>query len=81
MFEAQTDDSPCHDLSPCEGDGLAAPCLSPIEPQTRISVLDRLKAIEWHLIDWAPDLAEEIGSRRWVRGVAKKTDWREKCPG
>ncbi len=70
MFEAQTDDSHCHDLSPCEGDGLAAPCLSPIEPQTRISVLDRLKAIEWHLIDWAPDLAEEIGSRRWVRGFA-----------
>jgi len=31
---------------------------------------DRLKAIDWAGIDWAPDLAEEIGSRRWFRGLA-----------
>jgi murein DD-endopeptidase MepM/ murein hydrolase activator NlpD len=57
-------------------------CLSPahIEQPRRIrrspNLSDRFKA--WrhrasaHLsaLDWAPDLAEEIGSRRWLRGAA-----------
>ncbi len=30
----------------------------------------RIAAVEWHLVEWAPDLAEEIGSRRWLRGLA-----------
>ena len=30
----------------------------------------RLEAIDWAELDWAPDLAEDIGSRRWFRGVA-----------
>ncbi|MEO7248459.1 MAG: M23 family metallopeptidase [Novosphingobium sp.] len=30
----------------------------------------RISAIQWHRVDWAPDLAEEIGSRRWLRGFA-----------
>jgi murein DD-endopeptidase MepM/ murein hydrolase activator NlpD len=29
-----------------------------------------LAAIDWSHIDWAPDLAEDIGSRRWKRGFA-----------
>ena len=29
-----------------------------------------IAAIQWHLADWAPDLAEDIGSRRWLRGLA-----------
>ena len=29
-----------------------------------------LSRLDWSAIDWAPDLAEEIGSRRWLRGVA-----------
>ncbi len=29
-----------------------------------------LSTIDWSGIDWAPDLAEEIGSRRWLRGLA-----------
>lgn len=73
MFEAQTSDSPCSDLPLCEADGPVAPCLMRVEPEApnrRKSLLSRLKAIEWHLVDWAPDLADEIGSRRWLRGFA-----------
>jgi len=30
----------------------------------------RIAAIDWSAIDWTPDLAEGIGSRRWMRGFA-----------
>lgn len=30
----------------------------------------RLRSVDWSAIDWTPDLAEEIGSRRWLRGLA-----------
>ncbi len=31
---------------------------------------ERLAAFNWAALDWAPDLAEDIGSRRWFRGLA-----------
>ena len=31
---------------------------------------ERLAAINWATLDWAPDLAEDIGNRRWFRGLA-----------
>ena len=34
------------------------------------TLLARAKAIDLALVDWAPDLAEQIGSRRWFRGLA-----------
>ena len=30
----------------------------------------RLQGVDWSAIDWTPDLAEAIGSRRWLRGLA-----------
>lgn len=34
------------------------------------TLLIRIKAIDLAGVDWAPDLAEAIGTRRWFRGVA-----------
>lgn len=34
------------------------------------AAVSRLAAIDWSAIDWTPDLAEEIGTRRWARGLA-----------
>ena len=36
----------------------------------RASLRARFAAIDLAQIDWAPDLAEQIGSRRWFRGLA-----------
>ena len=65
------------DLSGASPDsiGLPDPKASEIAANTVLrrgtrSWRERLAAIEWHAIDWAPDLAEEIGSRRWLRGFA-----------
>ena len=33
-------------------------------------VIARLRGIDLAVVDWAPDLAEQIGSRRWFRGLA-----------
>ena len=34
------------------------------------TLLARARAIDLAGVDWAPDLAEQIGSRRWFRGLA-----------
>ena len=55
-----------------EGETLEADEAAPV-PVTAVpapSWRQRIAAFEWHLVDWAPDLAEEIGSRRWLRGFA-----------
>ena len=36
----------------------------------RPTVIARLLALDLSQVDWAPDLAEQIGSRRWFRGLA-----------
>lgn len=38
--------------------------------QPPASLRARIAAIDLAQIDWAPDLAEQIGSRRWFRGLA-----------
>ncbi len=67
MFEPQI-------CAPAEGEPLEAdealPALTLAVPEPAPSWRQRLAAFEWHLVDWAPDLAEEIGSRRWLRGFA-----------
>ncbi|MFM5929607.1 MAG: M23 family metallopeptidase [Novosphingobium sp.] len=49
-----------------------APAESPAMPAPgKLRALaDRLRTMDWSQIDWAPDLAESIGSRRWMRGAA-----------
>ncbi|MBU3992649.1 MAG: M23 family metallopeptidase [Alphaproteobacteria bacterium] len=45
--------------------------LAPEPPQGIFARLNhRLRAVDLAAVDWAPDLAEEIGSRRWYRGMA-----------
>ena len=46
---------------------VADPALADLPPA---SLRARLAAIDLAQIDWAPDLAEQIGSRRWFRGLA-----------
>ncbi len=38
--------------------------------QRLLSLKQLVAAIDWAQVDWAPDLAEAIGSRRWLRGMA-----------
>lgn len=39
--------------------------------RARISATaSRIAGIDWSAIDWTPDLAEGIGTRRWIRGFA-----------
>lgn len=47
----------------------AAPAALPARASAS-SWRERLAAINWAGLDWAPDLAEDIGSRRWFRGLA-----------
>jgi murein DD-endopeptidase MepM/ murein hydrolase activator NlpD len=49
---------------------IAAPVDSPPAPAAPLTLRQRLAAIDWAEVDWAPDLAEDIGSRRWFRGLA-----------
>ncbi len=61
------------------GFGLASPAATaaaltpvaavPTGPALR-QLIARIKAIDLAQIDWAPDLAEAVGSRRWFRGLA-----------
>ena len=52
-------------------EALPAPCPAvPIAAVPAPSWGKRIAAIEWHRLDLVPDLAEEIGSRRWLRGFA-----------
>ena len=36
----------------------------------RSTLIARLRALDLSQVDWVPDLAEQIGSRRWYRGLA-----------
>ena len=45
----------------------ADPAITVLPPA---SLRARLAAINLSQVDWAPDLAEQIGSRRWFRGLA-----------
>ena len=47
----------------------AALAFGPVLP-TRVSLRERLANMDWQSIDWVPDLAEDVGSRRWLRGLA-----------
>ncbi|MFM5906406.1 MAG: M23 family metallopeptidase [Novosphingobium sp.] len=50
-------------------DGGRAP--GPSEHLRRLQAFARrLRTTDWSQVDWAPDLAEAIGSRRWMRGAA-----------
>ena len=48
-----------------------APVAAPVAaPGKSIAVLvARIKAVDLAQVDWAPDLAEQIGSKRWFRGL------------
>ena len=48
-----------------------APVAAPVAaPGKSIAVLvTRIKAVDLAQVDWAPDLAEQIGSKRWFRGL------------
>lgn len=47
---------------------------SELAPEPELGRLARLRALlqsrDWSHIDWVPDLAEDIGSKRWLRGFA-----------
>ncbi len=49
---------------------IAAPVDAPPVAAAPQTFRQRLAAIDWAEVDWAPDLAEGIGSRRWFRGLA-----------
>jgi murein DD-endopeptidase MepM/ murein hydrolase activator NlpD len=50
------------------GAGSAAAASSATPPFS--TLIARLIALDLSQVDWAPDLAEQIGSRRWFRGLA-----------
>ena len=47
---------------------ITAPAAS--APAAPVTLIARLLALDLAQVDWAPDLAEAIGSRRWFRGLA-----------
>ncbi|MFM5916429.1 MAG: peptidoglycan DD-metalloendopeptidase family protein [Novosphingobium sp.] len=59
-----------------QGFGQAAPLAAVLVPVNAPAasarpgnLRQRIAAIDWAELDWAPDLAENIGSRRWFRGL------------
>ena len=49
---------------------VAEPAVVAAPAPAAATLRDRIKAIDWAAVDWAPDLAEQIGTRRWYRGLA-----------
>ncbi len=45
----------------------------PAMPEQPESWMGKLAGIDLSRVDWTPDLAEDIGSRRWFRGLATMT--------
>ena len=74
MFQSSTD----QDLRPSGPAALAAAPALMLDQvaddrslRARLSAAaSRIAAIDWSAIDWTPDLAEGIGTRRWARGLA-----------
>lgn len=74
MFRPQDSDAfgsaaPAISASAVRAAGPATPPDSPPREPARGRCPD-LSAIDLSAVDWAPDLAEAIGSRRWYRGMA-----------
>jgi len=55
-----------------QGGASGEPALLPLDHALPFNLRDRLFAL-WHALhraDWVPDLAEDVGSRKWIKGLA-----------
>ena len=55
--------------SPAALVGVLTPASAAPAAAAHTTLLARLRAVDLAQVDWAPDLAEAIGSRRWFRGL------------